>query len=121
MGEGYEASLFDAGVPDSTKVGPLLGTMARSTRVWDLRELRDVVVPDGVERVGSRWFWGAGIESVTIPASVREICTDAFRNCEQLKEITFKEGSQLKEIGRGAFCCSGLTSFTAPKSLRVLG
>lgn len=30
--------------------------MAGDMRVWDLRELRNVVVPDGVERIRSHWF-----------------------------------------------------------------
>lgn len=77
-----EASLCAAMASDSTKVGPPLGTMIGNVCVWDLRKLKDVVVPDGVERIGNRWFWGAAIESAEIPASVQEIGVDAFCICK---------------------------------------
>ena len=80
---------------------------------------------------------------MTIFASVKEICVDAFCRCESLREVVFVEGSKLKVIGREAFdrCSSlrniqlpdcveeigldafngtGLESFVAPPSLRVL-
>ena len=73
------------------EVGPSMGAMTGLECVWDLRELKDVVIPDGVERIGSRWFWGSGIESVAIPASVREIGTEAFGRCESLRFVIFTE------------------------------
>ena len=73
------------------EVGPPMGTMAGRACVWDIRALKDVVIPDGVERIGSRWFWGSGIESVAIPASVREIGAEAFGRCESLRFVTFTE------------------------------
>ena len=49
--------------------------------LWDLRALRDVEIPAGVEVIGDRWFVCSQIESVTIPASVREIGAEAFCDC----------------------------------------
>ena len=80
---------------------------------------------------------------MTIPASVKEICVDAFCRCEKLNKVVFAEGSRLNVIGREAFdsCSSlrniqlpdcveeigldafnsgGLESFVAPRSLRIL-
>ena len=51
--DGCEASLCNAGLPDSVKIGPPPKTMLGSTRIWDLRKLKDVVIPDGIERIGS--------------------------------------------------------------------
>ena len=48
--DGCEADLSYAGIPDATKVGPPRETTIGDARVWDLRELRDVVIPEGVER-----------------------------------------------------------------------
>ena len=47
--------------------------------------MKDVVIPEGIEKIGNHWFWGSGIESVTVPASVREIETNAFYKCKSLK------------------------------------
>lgn len=38
--------------------------------VFDLRRLRDVVIPEGVQKIGEHWFKGAGIESAAIPVSI---------------------------------------------------
>ena len=67
--------------PINAKFGPPAGTMAGNTRVWDLRELKEVVIPEGVERIGNYWFYGCEVESVIIPASVKEIGARAFCKC----------------------------------------
>lgn len=40
---------------------------------------------------------------MTVPASVWEICDDAFYECKKLKEVKFEKGSKLKVIGFEAF------------------
>ena len=72
-------------------------------KVWDLRKQKDVVIPDGVEKIGSYWFWDTDVENVLVPASVRELGIDAFHGCEKLKSVTFAEGSRLETIRRGCF------------------
>ena len=89
-------------------------------RVWDLRELRDVVIPDGAEKIGNHWFLDTSIESVTIPASVKEIGVDAFRYCEQLKHVTFAEGSRLEKLRSSCFSYSGLEKITIPSSVTIM-
>ena len=93
VGEDWDASLSDASVPASARVGPPPETLVCGARVWDLRKQKDIVIPDGVEKVGSRWFWGCEAESVTMPASVREIGTDAFHGCKNLRRIFFQGDS----------------------------
>ena len=46
--------------------------------------MKNVVIPDGVERVGAYWFLGSGVENMEIPAGVREIGEYAFYNCRHL-------------------------------------
>lgn len=65
---------------------------SRQTRVgakllWDLRALKDVVIPEGVEKIGAYWFSDSEIESVEIAASVRELGIGAFYSCKSLKHI----------------------------------
>lgn len=93
MKDGCEASLSKAELPEFVIVGPPAETMMGSVKVWDLRNCKEVIIPDGTERVGNHWFWGSDVESVKIPASVREIGADAFCNCKNLKSVTFAEGS----------------------------
>ena len=56
----------------------------------DLRRLRKVAIPEGVEKIGDRWFAGSWIESVEVPASVSEIGAGAFFSCERLARVVFK-------------------------------
>ena len=80
----------------------------------------NIVVPDGVTKIGESAFDGTQITSVKIPSSVLSIGDRAFAYCFSLKEIKFSEG--LKEIGYGAFLfCKGLTTVTLPSSIEVLG
>lgn len=95
--DGCEASLSNAGVPNSTTVLPLVVTIG-GVNIADLRRSKDVTIPDGTERVGNHWFWRSDIENVVIPASVKEIGTDAFCRCEKLKKIVF-EGARKTSIG----------------------
>ena len=67
-----------------------------------------MVIPDGIEQVRNEWFAGSNIESVTVPASVREIQVGAFSCCRSLAAVAFKrprpgKGSLLRVIGREAF------------------
>lgn len=62
----------------------------RDNSIWDqllhdMTMLKDVRIPEGIQIVGNRWFSSSGIESVTIPASVREIEDEAFWKCKSLK------------------------------------
>jgi len=52
------------------------------------------------------------ITSVVIPASVKKIGPGAFRQCKNLKSVTFAEGSLLEEISYNAFeGCVSLETF----------
>ena len=63
--------------------------LAGGVRLSKLKQLRDVVIPEGTVAIGSYWFRYCNIESVVVPASVTVIGSDAFRGCAQLKRITF--------------------------------
>ena len=55
--------------------------------------MKKIIIPEGTEKIGNHWFFCNEVESVTVPASVREIGTDAFYGCENLKQIIFAEES----------------------------
>ena len=83
--------------------------------------MKNVVIPEGTEKIGNHWFWGSGIESVTVAASVREIGADAFCNSKSLRQITFAEGSRLEKIGRSCFSGSGIEEITLPGTVKEVG
>lgn len=54
------------------------------------RNLRCVVLPDGLERIGSQSFFGcSNLERVVVPASVKEIGVAAFNGCVNLREVVW--------------------------------
>lgn len=103
---------------------------------------QDVVIPDGITKIGKWAFNGSRLKSVTIPKGVTVIdewafsCSDlesvnipdsvtkigerAFYCCHRLKTIVIPDG--VTEIGRKAFAeCSSLTSVNIPKSIQKIG
>ena len=53
----------------------------------DLRQFSEVVIPEGVEKIGGHWFSHSDIESVTVSRSVRVIEGKAFCECRKLKSV----------------------------------
>lgn len=73
------------------------------TKFLDLKNCKHVAIPEGVEKIGNRWFWRSEIESVEIPTSVKEIGVDAFFECKNLMSVVFAPDSKLEKIGAGSF------------------
>lgn len=77
------------------------------------------MIPQGIERLGEKCFFGSHLETITIPNSLKVIGTQAFMCCANLKQINFPEG--LEEIGDEAFnMCSGLKSIHIPSSVTYI-
>ena len=69
--------------------------LARSTlKLWNLK---DTVIPGGIEKIGSYWFWDSTLESVTISSDIRKIGVEAFCNCKKLKKVVFKKMKTKKD------------------------
>ncbi len=80
----------------------------------------DVVIPDGVIRIGEMVFRRSKLSSVIIGNSVISIGVSAFEGCSCLTSVTL--GESVKSIGSWAFgICTGLTSITIPKSVIKMG
>ena len=90
-----EVSFYRTGVPRLTNIGPPPETLAGGVQVWELRQLAEVTIPEGITRVGKYWFYGSRVESVTFPASVRELGSSAFQMCKSLRKLKFAKNSQL--------------------------
>ena len=83
--------------------------------------LKTVTIGSNVEYIGYGAFQGTSIQSVTIPASVKEIGSNpytfgqwgAFAYCESLKTVTFKS-TKLRHIPIMCFMGTAITSITIP-------
>ncbi len=101
------------------------------------RELRHVVIPDSVERIGTGAFNECGVENITLPASLKEIeglddlkYVDMSR-CVHIRQILtpgfYRGGSDgvvylppfIETIGDG--CFNGLDYLYAPATLKEVG
>ena len=89
-------------------------TIVGDVSLWELRQQNDVMIPDGIELIEERWFMNSQIETVTIPASVKKIEKEAFRGCQQLREVKFAEGSNIESIGELCFAYSGIQEIELP-------
>lgn len=58
--DGCKATFSCANIPGSVVIIPL-STKIGGVDIQDLRVLRDVVIPEGVERIGNSWFWGSSV------------------------------------------------------------
>ena len=79
-----------------------------------------VKIQDGTKLiVGLVFSESKGLETVEIPKSVESIGFGSFRSCENLKEVIFAEGSELKKIDESAFDgCVSLEEITLPLKLK---
>lgn len=98
------------------------GTFSKCTN------LKDVKLSDNLKRIGTEndHYSGNSFEgcqnlaSIDIPASVSWINSFSFKNCANLKTVTFHEGLQV--IGGKSFQgCSSLVSVSIPKSVTSIG
>ena len=89
--------------------------------------LGGIELPDSLEEIGLRAFEDSGLESITVPKSVKKIHQSAFCKCQQLKEAVLNEG--LETLGAdeqnfdgkqwcGVFQESALESVKLPSTLR---
>lgn len=86
-----------------------------------LRRLREVTFPEGVSEVRDRWFCGAGVERVVLPASVQRVGKWAFCGCRRLREIVLGPDSGLEQICYRAFAETALEAFRCPACLKYVG
>ncbi len=86
---------------------------------------KNVEIPENIKgidvvSIGVQAFEDSQIESVLIPNTTEKIDGAAFKNCKNLKEITFGYG--VKDIGDWAFYgCESLENVTFPDNIKTIG
>ena len=63
--------------------------LVNTFKKWANKSIRNVVICDGVTNIGKESFYKTYIESITIPGSVTEIESGAFKFCSYLKKVCF--------------------------------
>lgn len=83
--------------------------------------LRSINLPRGITEIGSELFYGCSeLTAVNIPAGVTDINEYAFYGCQALKSVTIPSG--VIGIGNNAFRdCSSLTEMSLPDSVTMIG
>lgn len=77
--------------------------------------IESVVVPASVTRIGCCAFERCGLEKIVLPDELREIASDTFAFCKNLREIKLPDS--LLHIGIDAFRgCSALEAVTFPEN-----
>ena len=83
-------------------------------------ETREVIITDGIERIGNRAFAGcADLHQVILPGTIKELGDQSFAQCEKLTSLMLPES--LERIGSEAFKGTGLKTIAIPKNVYWLG
>lgn len=106
----------DLVIPESYNGMPV--TEIGASAFKQCKELKSVVIPDGVTVIGDDAFKSCeNLVSITIPNGLTKIGVNAFENCYALAQIDLPDS--LTEIGENAFCyCTALTEITIPKNIK---
>ena len=80
------------------------------------KELKKVILPNTLKKIGTRAFANSGVEEINIPKSVQSIGAEAFLNTK-IKSITLPK--TLKELGVYVFYgCKKLDNITMPGKIK---
>lgn len=81
--------------------------------------LENVIIPNSVQTIGKRAFYGTAVKSVTIPNHVKSIGNEAFSNCKNLEIVQIP--NSVKTIGSNAFNGTAIQTISLPDSITSIG
>lgn len=82
-------------------------------------KIDEVVLQDGVTKIGEGAFAGSNISKINVPDSVTVIEDDAFNECSKLTDINLSKN--LEVLGCGVFaCCYELNYIDIPKGVKKI-
>ena len=107
--------LTDIFFPDSLKSLPDHAFMG----IDRFKNLRNIDLGHGIEKIGDCCFWGMNIEEIVIPGNVKSIGSFAFKDCKSLKKLTLEKG--IETIGINAFSGTRIDEVFIPASVAEIG
>ena len=86
----------------------------------DCSRLKEIIMPDTLQQIGSEAFYQANLKEVTIPQNVTTIGSYAFYNCDKLRTVNIP--SRVKRLEEYMFYdCLLLSSVELSDSLTYIG
>lgn len=87
-------------------------------------DIKDYLSIDGsqmpVTRIDAAFSGKTQLQKVTVPAAVKALPENMFRDCTSLNEVTFASGSQLQTIGKWAFMSTAVAAIEIPEGVTEL-
>jgi hypothetical protein len=81
-----------------------------------------VELPKTLTVIGGSGLRGlTSVESIVIPASVETLGYELFKNCSNLKSVTFAEGSKITSLPQSAFEETGISTLVIPETVTSIG
>ena len=88
------------------------------TAFKDYNKLEEIVLNEGLKRIGGGAFENCGIKNIKFPSTLKNTICETFYKFSNLKEVILNEG--LKKIGWSDFCLSSIKSINIPKSVELI-
>ena len=106
-------------ISGSGEMGDYSNYPAESRTPWFGKDIKSVVIEDGVKNIGNYAFaFSERLTNIEIPVSVTQIGNDALRGCTALTKISIPDS--VISIDEWAFASTGLKSVTLPNRLSVV-
>jgi len=87
---------------------------------YGCKALSYISIPESVVDLGVECFISSGLESITIPNSIKEIKEETFQYCANLRRVSVGDGVEL--IGESAFeDCTALESVVFGANVKTVG
>lgn len=87
-------------------------------------DIKDYLSIDGsqmpVTRIDVAFSGKTQLQKVTVPAAVKALPENMFRDCTSLNAVTFASGSQLQAIGKWAFMSTAVAAIEIPEGVTEL-
>lgn len=87
-------------------------------------DIKDYLSIDGsqmpVTRIDAAFSGKTQLQKVTVPAAVKALPENMFRDCTSLNAVTFASGSQLQTIGKWAFMSTAVAAIEIPEGVTEL-
>lgn len=87
-------------------------------------DIKDYLSIDGsqmpVTRIDAAFRGKTQLQKVTVPAAVKALPENMFRDCTSLNAVTFASGSQLQTIGKWAFMATAVAAIEIPEGVTEL-
>ena len=80
--------------------------------------LKSITLPNSIETIGVKAFYGTPLTQIVIPDSVTYIGAGAFENCKNLESVKLSKNT--KHIDISAFADTAITSIEIPNSINYI-